>query len=95
MMQLSGNMLATRTRRNSIFVKSPHKNPALLAAAVWSISLAAIIVYASQSFLGSTAVPAKYWFIPIPMGLLVLVLDEIRKWIVRSYPDSLLAKLAW
>jgi sodium/potassium-transporting ATPase subunit alpha len=40
-------------------------------------------------------VPAKYWFIPIPLALGLLVMDEMRKLYVRRFPKSWVAKAAW
>ena len=96
-MQLFGNMLATRTRHLSILQNPPTKNPRLFAAMVCSVSLASIFVYvpAFQTAIGTYPIPAQYWFMPIPLGLFILLCDEVRKLIIRRFPDSLIAKAAW
>ena len=96
-MQLFGNMLATRTRHLSIFQHPPTKNPRLFAAMVVSVSLAALFVYvpAFQSAIGTYPIPAQFWFIPIPLGLFILLSEEVRKFLVRRFPNSFLAKAAW
>ncbi|ORZ35711.1 hypothetical protein BCR44DRAFT_50870 [Catenaria anguillulae PL171] len=92
-----GNALAVRTRKMSMFHQSPFKNPALFVAMVASLCVAAVFVYTPiiQSVIGTYPIPALYWVLPVPLAVVVPFLDEVRKWIVRSRPESLLAKLAW
>lgn len=40
-------------------------------------------------------IPLEFWFIPIPLAIGMLVMDEIRKLLVRSFPKSIIAKIAW
>lgn len=40
-------------------------------------------------------IPLEFWFIPIPLAIGMLLMDETRKLIVRSYPKSFIAKIAW
>jgi sodium/potassium-transporting ATPase subunit alpha len=95
-MQL-GNLLATRTRKLSLFQQSPFKNPSLLPSMLASVSAAIIIVYVPffQDVFETYPIPWLYWFLPIPFAASLLLLDEIRKLIVRIYPQSILATLAW
>ena len=102
-MQL-GNILATRNRRVSILesnpFKGPRKNLVLIAAMVLHIVVGVINVYVSTSpgdpnIFQFGAVPAQYWFIPIPLAFGLLVCDEVRKLAVRTYPKSWIAKAAW
>jgi sodium/potassium-transporting ATPase subunit alpha len=92
-----GNLLATRTRVNSIFKQSPRTNPALAIGFTTSIGCALIVAYgpAFQGFLGHVNVPAIYWFTPLPVALLIVVLDELRKYAVRTYPTGWIARVAW
>ncbi|KAL7750759.1 hypothetical protein RI367_003716 [Sorochytrium milnesiophthora] len=92
-----GNLFATRTRRASIFQQNPLRNWRLFAAMAGSIIVAAIVVYVPffQTTFQTGSVPAEYWFIPLPVSLLIVILDEMRKWFVRTHPDSFLARLAW
>ncbi|KAF8962454.1 hypothetical protein BDZ97DRAFT_1662892 [Flammula alnicola] len=43
----------------------------------------------------TTPIPGKFWGIPITFGLGILIMDELRKLIVRTYPKSIIAKMAW
>jgi sodium/potassium-transporting ATPase subunit alpha len=95
-MQL-GNLLATRTRKLSIFQQSPLKNPSMFPAMLASICAAVIMVYVPffQSVFDTYPIPWLYWFLPIPFAAALLLLDEVRKLLVRIYPQSLIATLAW
>jgi sodium/potassium-transporting ATPase subunit alpha len=48
-----------------------------------------------QNLFDTESVPIEFWLIPIPLGLGILLVDEIRKFIVRTYPKSFLARIAW
>ena len=97
MMQIFGNLWATRNRHLSLYHNPPWNNPRLFAAMVVSIAFAAFFVYVPifQTSIGTYPIPAQYWFYPIPCGFSLIILDELRKYIVRGYPNSFLAKAAW
>ncbi|GAA95544.1 uncharacterized protein L969DRAFT_92675 [Mixia osmundae IAM 14324] len=97
-----GNLLATRTRRLSIFQQDPIFNPKtrnwyLFPAMAIALALACFFSYLKplNQPLETYAVPAQYVFLPMAYALGFIVLDETRKLIVREYPNSLLAWLAW
>ena len=48
-----------------------------------------------QNLFDTASVPLEFWFIPIPLALGILMMDEIRKLIVRTWPQSFVAKAAW
>lgn len=48
-----------------------------------------------HSVLQTAAIPAAYWFMPMAFGFGVLILEEIRKAIIRRYPRSFVAYMAW
>jgi sodium/potassium-transporting ATPase subunit alpha len=54
-----------------------------------------IYVPAFQTLFLTSPVPAEYYFIPMTFGLGLLTLDEVRKYVVRNYPKSFLARIAW
>jgi sodium/potassium-transporting ATPase subunit alpha len=114
------NLLATRTRRLSLFQQPPIFNketqnyllfPAMVFAIViafickssttlqaqFSILTLAPVLYIPglQSSILTTRVPVEHWFLPAAFGLGLLILDEGRKYVVRTYPKSFLAKIAW
>ncbi|KAH8888990.1 calcium ATPase [Thozetella sp. PMI_491] len=96
-----GNILAVRNRRMSIVQADPftkkHRNPWLLLGMVISLGIAILVTEAPgiQSLFGTASVPIEFWFIPIPLGLAILCIDEIRKLLVRLCPKGFLARIAW
>jgi len=96
------NLLATRTRRQSIFQMPPifnrkTQNLYIIPAIIFAIVIVFIFCYIPglQSVISTTQVPVENWFIPFTFGLAILLYDEVRKFCVRRYPNSLIARLAW
>lgn len=96
-----GNLLATRTRRLSLFQHNPFwgkaRNWWILPAICVSLVFAFFLSYPSffQSALLTRGVPVEHVFIPVTFGMGLLFLDEARKWGVRTWPGGFLAKVAW
>ncbi|KAI9362921.1 calcium ATPase [Zopfochytrium polystomum] len=96
-----GGILATRNRVVSIVHSNPlfgpRQNLFIPFGMAVSLAFALFNVYTSgiQRVFNTAPIPTRFWFIPIGLGLGVLVLDEIRKLLVRSFPGSLLARAAW
>ncbi|KAJ3317079.1 hypothetical protein HDV06_002090, partial [Boothiomyces sp. JEL0866] len=100
-MQLFGNVYASRTRYNSILQQNPFWGPTrnlyIPAATVISIFVAVAFVYipALNNLFNTSPIPAMYWFIPIPLGFIIIIADEMRKLAVRTFgPDSMIAKIS-
>jgi len=96
------NLLAVRTRRLSIFQHPPlfnerTQNWYLFPVMVFALGMAFFWCYtpAIQDALGTSQVPVEHFFLPAAFGLGLLCLDELRKLAVRSYPNGILAKIAW
>ncbi|TXT12929.1 hypothetical protein VHUM_01330 [Vanrija humicola] len=95
------NLLASRTRRLSLFQHNPlfgaSQNlwipPAMLVAAGF-LFFFSYIDFFQHTFL-TRGVNVEYVFIPMAFGLVMLFLDEVRKYFVRRYPKGLLARIAW
>lgn len=96
------NLLATRTRRLSIFQQPPLFNkrtqnwyifPAMLFALVTVFFFCYIPWF--QKTIGNTPIAVEYFFLPAGFGIGILGLDEARKWVVRNYPKGVLARVAW
>ncbi|KAK4046272.1 hypothetical protein OIV83_006195 [Microbotryomycetes sp. JL201] len=96
------SLLAVRTRRRSIFQQPPLGNsrtsnpwlfPAMLAALAFAIFFSYVPVF--QNIFLTRGIAAEYFFLPMAYGVVLLLLDEGRKWWVRRRPMSLLAKAAW
>ncbi|KAF5309044.1 hypothetical protein D9619_013557 [Psilocybe cf. subviscida] len=92
-----GNLLATRCRRLSIVQHTPLKNLYVIPAALLALGIAFFFCYVPwfQQIFQTRPVPAEHIFIPMTFGVALLILDETRKLLVRKYPHSILAKLAW
>ncbi|KAJ4129766.1 hypothetical protein NW768_006735 [Fusarium equiseti] len=96
------NLMATRTRRLSIFQHPPlfnrdTQNWYLFPAIIFSLVMAIFWLYIPplRPVLGTTAVPVEHWFLPFAFGTFQLLLDEGRKFAVRKWPSSVLGRMAW
>lgn len=96
------NLLATRTRHLSIFQQPPlfnkqTQNVYLFIAMTIALGFALFFIYIPvfQTIFLTAPIPVEYYFIPMGLGLGMLMLDEVRKLLVRTYPKGILAKLAW
>ncbi|WPH02385.1 Hypothetical protein R9X50_00524800 [Acrodontium crateriforme] len=96
-----GNILSIRNKRLSIVQADPirekRRNPWLILSAFISISIAVFVTCEPgiQTLFQTGSVPVEYWFIPIPLALGILVMDEMRKLCVRTWPTGFLARIAW
>ncbi|KAK2590061.1 hypothetical protein QQS21_012260 [Conoideocrella luteorostrata] len=96
------NLMATRTRRLSIFQHPPLFNKEtsnwfLFPAILFALGMAVIWLYipSIQTVLGTSGVPVEHWFLPFTFGLFIILIDELRRASVRRWPDGFLAKAAW
>jgi sodium/potassium-transporting ATPase subunit alpha len=96
-----GNILSVRNRRLSIVQADPftqkRRNPWLLLGMLISLAIAIFVteVPGLQTLFLTASVPIEFWLIPIPLALGILVLDELRKLIVRLFPNGPVARVAW
>ncbi|KAF2856696.1 Na/K ATPase-like protein alpha 1 subunit [Plenodomus tracheiphilus IPT5] len=96
------NLLATRTRRLSIFQQPPLFNKAtenwtIFPAMLFAIVVAFIFNYipALQKTIGTRQISVEHWFLPAAFGVGILLLDEGRKGWVRRWPDGVVGRVAW
>lgn len=96
------NLMATRTRRLSIFQQPPlfnqnTQNWYLFPAIIFSLAVIFIFCYvpAIQTAINSSGIPVEYFFFPMCFGLGLLLLDEGRKYCVRTWPNGFWARIAW
>ncbi|KAJ2907467.1 hypothetical protein GGI21_003859 [Coemansia aciculifera] len=96
-----GNMFATRTRRLSVFQQNPlwgpTRNLRLLFAIPFTLGVVFLFCYVGwfNRIFGTANIPVAFFFIPIPFAVVIVALDEIRKLVVRTYPNGILARIAW
>jgi sodium/potassium-transporting ATPase subunit alpha len=96
-----GNLLAIRNRRVSLLQSNPlwgpRKNLAVPIGMVATALIAVINLYGPglQSVFLTAPIPGMFWGPPFAFGLGILCVDEVRKLIVRTYPKSIVAKMAW
>ena len=101
MLQLFGNLFASRTRRLSVLQKNPFWGPSrnlrIPIAMVISIGIVLIVLYVPffNNVFQTAPIPVEFWFIPIPLAIGMLLVDEVRKLIVRTFPKSIVARIAW
>ena len=86
-----GGLLSVRNRRVSIQIQSslgPRRNLwvpfGMLCTAL--IGVANLYGPGLQNVFATTPIPSKFWGIPFGFALGILIMDETRKLIVRSYP---------
>ena len=87
-----GGLLAVRNRRVSILNSNPLWGPRRNLAVPAGMLATALIGVANlygpglQNVFLTTPIPSKFWGIPFGFALGILMMDETRKLIVRSYP---------
>ena len=95
------NYFATRTRYTSIIEHNPvwgkGRNWYVFGAMAISAGIQIVITQIGwfNRVFGTGRVPAKYVMPTLGFGMLWLLIDEARKWFIRKYPRSFLAKIAW
>ncbi|SPO31883.1 K, P-type ATPase [Ustilago trichophora] len=96
-----GNLLSVRNKRLSIFQADPirkeRRNPYLIIGPLAALVIAIFVteVKGIQNLFGTASIPIEFWFIPIPLAIGILAMDELRKLLVRTFPNSVIAKIAW
>ncbi|PYI03239.1 Na/K ATPase alpha 1 subunit [Aspergillus sclerotiicarbonarius CBS 121057] len=96
-----GNILSVRSKRMSILQADPirknRRNPWLPLAMLVSLVIAIFVTEEPglQSLFNTASIPLEFWFIPLGLAFGVLVMDELRKVLVRMFPRGPIAKIAW
>ncbi|KZV91494.1 calcium ATPase [Exidia glandulosa HHB12029] len=96
-----GGLLSVRNRRVSILQSNPlwgpRRNLAVPAGMIGTMLLAVINLYGGgiQRVFGTHPIPGMFWGIPFGIATGLLLMDETRKLLVRTYPKSIIAKMAW
>jgi sodium/potassium-transporting ATPase subunit alpha len=96
-----GNLLSIRNKRLSILQADPirpkRRNLWLFPGMISALCIAIFVteVKGIQNLFNTASVPIEFWLIPLPLALGILMMDEIRKLLVRSFPKGPLARIAW
>ncbi|KAF3937610.1 hypothetical protein ABW19_dt0204145 [Dactylella cylindrospora] len=95
-------LMAIRTRRLSIFQHPPLFNKAtqniwLFPAIVFALLVAFFFNYTPplRTVLLTGDVPVEHWFFPVAFGLVILFVDEARKYAARTWPKGIIARISW
>jgi sodium/potassium-transporting ATPase subunit alpha len=93
--------LSIRTRYESIIHQNPFWGPKRNLRLPLAIFFAAMILLILtlvpwfQNVFAQRQVPVKFACAALGFASLILVVDESRKYIVRNYPKSWIARVAW
>jgi magnesium-transporting ATPase (P-type) len=81
------NVFVCRSSVKSVFATSLLDNRLIVWAVVVEIVLLLLIVYApwGNALLGTAPVPPALWLVLLPFGVTMLMLEEVRKWVVRRH----------
>jgi sodium/potassium-transporting ATPase subunit alpha len=96
-----GNILSIRNKKLSILTADPfreaRRNPWLLVSIVISLAIAIFVteVPGIQNLFITAGIPLEFWFFPLPLALGILIMDELRKVVVRTWPKGPIARIAW
>ncbi|ODM96221.1 Sodium/potassium-transporting ATPase subunit alpha [Orchesella cincta] len=83
------NVICCKTRRVSLLQKGM-RNKKMNAALVFAILLGAALVYVPSlnASVNLTVLRPEVWLTPLPFAVFLIIYDEIRKFIVRNFPKS-------
>ncbi|KAG0004569.1 hypothetical protein BGZ79_008820 [Entomortierella chlamydospora] len=96
-----GNILSVRNRRESILRADPfrkeRRNLWLFLGILLSFLIAILVTETPgiQTLMLTGSVPIKYWLLPIPCAVFIIMADEARKLIAKAFPKSIIARIAW
>jgi sodium/potassium-transporting ATPase subunit alpha len=90
MMQIV-NVFLCRSRHRSIFSQGIMGNPLVLWGVLLEIILILFIDYTSlgNAIFGTMPIDGEVWLFIAPFALLLLLLEELRKWLARTLANSL------
>jgi len=96
-----GGLLSVRNRRVSILQSNPlwgpRRNLVVPMGMIGTALIGVTNLYGPglQKVFSTTPIPGMFWGLPFTFALGILCMDEMRKLIVRTYPNSIIAKMAW
>jgi sodium/potassium-transporting ATPase subunit alpha len=89
------NLFTVRTRFQSFFTQK--FRPSLIIIALSQISIVAFLCYMEpiRPYLETQAAAWYHFVFPLIIGISIFIVDEFKKFLVRTYPNTCLAKLVW
>ena len=80
------NVFLCRSDRRSVFASGIFGNNLILFGVAAEIILISLIVYTpwGNTIFGTAPIPARTWLFILPFAVAMLVLEELRKWFVRT-----------
>jgi magnesium-transporting ATPase (P-type) len=80
------NVFICRSSVRSVFAMNPFDNPLILVGVLLEIILLVLFNYSAigNALLQTLPVPAGFWALIAPIAILMLALEELRKWLIRS-----------
>jgi magnesium-transporting ATPase (P-type) len=86
----AGNVLASRTSKQSIFKTSLAKNKWIIFGIIAQLSILAFLIYVPlmQEFFGTTALNLSDWAFLLSLALIVIFAEEIRKFFSRRFSKT-------
>ncbi|KIK92632.1 hypothetical protein PAXRUDRAFT_829776 [Paxillus rubicundulus Ve08.2h10] len=96
-----GSLLSVRNRRVSMLQSNPlwgpRRNLVVPCSMLATALIAVINLYGPglQQVFYMRPIPGMFWGIPFCFALGILIMDELRKLVVRTYPKSFVAWIAW
>ncbi|KAJ7777899.1 calcium ATPase transmembrane domain M-containing protein [Mycena maculata] len=96
-----GGLLSARNRRMSILNSNPlwgpRRNLAVPVGMVFTMLIAIVNLYGPgfERVFETAPIPGMFWGLPFAFAFGILCVDETMKLIVRTYPKSFVAKIAW
>ncbi|XP_053546839.1 potassium-transporting ATPase alpha chain 2-like [Bombina bombina] len=84
------NTLIRKTRRNSIFTRNFFRNKIIFIGILSQVAIAVFFFYCPgmEEALHFMPLRVQYWFVCIGYAGFVLVYDELRKLLIRTFPGS-------
>jgi sodium/potassium-transporting ATPase subunit alpha len=89
------NLLSVRTRYQSIFTQRFQFKLFYFMLGEIAVVLCTVYLPVVNQYMNTRPVVYYHFLIPLGMGSVILMCDEIRKFFVRKFPKGILAKLAW
>ncbi|CAJ0934264.1 unnamed protein product [Ranitomeya imitator] len=84
------NTIIRKTRRNTLLTPRFFKNKIIFVGVLSQIAIGVILCYVPglNEALHFMPIRIQYWFVGIEYTVLILVYDEIRRLLIRKFPDS-------